>query len=118
MGLILLFLPLLPISFSAHAEDLISTKAQPARPLDPMNRPMDELGVIGHDTTLCSDPWSTCSSYDRQQCAQKYPGQRLNELLHYGEPDWPDKPRGGRDRREKCCQESFPLPAGRALARA
>jgi len=30
---------------------------------------------------------------DRQQFDQKYPGQPLNELLRYGEPDWPDKPR-------------------------
>lgn len=76
-------------------------KAPPQKPLDPMNRPMDELGVTGHDTTLCSDRWSTCSSYDRQQFDQKYPGQRLNELLLYGEPDWPDNPRDGREWQEK-----------------
>ena len=61
--------------------------------LDPMNRPMDELGVTGKDDTLCSDRWYSCTTYDRQQFDQKYPGQRLNELLRFGEPDWPDKDR-------------------------
>jgi hypothetical protein len=71
-------------------------KTPPDRLLQPMNRPMDELGVTGHDTTLCSDRWYTCSSYDRQQFDQKYIGVPLNELLRYGEPDWPIGERQGR----------------------
>ena len=59
--------------------------------LDPMNRPMDELGVTGKDDTLCSDRWYSCTTYDRQQFDQKYPGQRLKDMLRFGEPDWPDK---------------------------
>ncbi len=62
-----------------------------------MNRPMDELGVTGHDTTLCSDRWYSCSTYDRLQFDQKYPGVPMNELLRFGEPDWPDRDRGPRD---------------------
>ena len=64
-----------------------------------MNRPMDELGVTGKDDTLCSDRWYSCTTYDRQQFDQKYPGQRLKDMLRFGEPDWPDRPRstyGGR----------------------
>jgi hypothetical protein len=34
---------------------------------DPLNVPLDSLGVTGYDTTLCSDRWNTCSDYDRQQ---------------------------------------------------
>ena len=63
--------------------------------LDPMNRPMDELGVTGKDDTLCSDRWYSCTTYDRQQFDQKYPGQRLKDMLRFGEPDWPDRPRSG-----------------------
>ena len=59
--------------------------------LDPMNRPMDELGVTGKDDTLCSDRWYSCTTYDRLQFDQKYPGQRLRDMLRFGEPDWPDK---------------------------
>ena len=94
----LLLLLLLPLQFSAHAEELDSHKTPPDKLLQPMNRPMDELGVTGHDTTLCSDRWYTCSSYDRQQFDQKYPGVPLNELLRYGEPDWPVGERQKRDR--------------------
>ena len=57
------------------------------------HRPMDELGVTGKDDTLCSDRWYSCTTYDRQQFDQKYPGQRLKDMLRFGEPDWPDKPR-------------------------
>jgi len=85
----LLLLLLLPLPLSVQAEDLSSHKTPPDRLLQPMNRPMDELGVTGHDTTLCSDRWYTRSSYDRQQFDQKYIGVPLNELLRYGEPDWP-----------------------------
>src|SRR5687768_11790834 len=71
---------------------------QPSRkPLDPMNRPMNELGVTGRDTTLCSDRWYSCTTYDRQQFDRKYPGRPLNELLRFGEPDWPDKDRTHRN---------------------
>ena len=62
-----------------------------SKSLDPMNRPMEELGVTGKDDTLCSDRWYSCTTYDRLQFDQKYPGQPLNELLRFGEPDWPDK---------------------------
>jgi hypothetical protein len=75
-----------------------TTKTSPDRLLQPMNIPMDELGVTGHDTTLCSDRWYSCTTYDRQQFDQKYPGRPLNELLRYGEPDWPDRERQERDR--------------------
>lgn len=37
----------------------LTPKTQSQRPLDPMNRPMEELGVTGHDTTLCSDRQAT-----------------------------------------------------------
>lgn len=76
-------------------------KSQSQKSSDPMNRPMDELGVTGKDDTLCSDRWYSCTSYDRQQFDQKYPGQPLKDLLRYGEPDWPDKPREGRGWQEK-----------------
>lgn len=98
--LILLFLLFLPSYFSAHAEDRSPRKPQPQKSLDPMNRPMDELGVTGKDDTLCSDRWYSCTSYDRQQFDQKYPGQPLKDLLRYGEPDWPDKPRERQDRND------------------
>jgi len=97
---ILLCLLLLPPPFLAHAEDFSPRKPQSQKPLDPMNRPMDELGVTGKDDTLCSDRWYSCTTYDRQQFDQKYPGQPLNELLRYGEPDWPDKPREGQHERD------------------
>jgi hypothetical protein len=44
---------------------------------------------------------SSCTTYDRQQFDQKYPDQPLKDLLRSGEPDWPDKPREGREWREK-----------------
>ena len=99
--LIILLLLILHPYFSAHAEDLSHRKSQPQKPLDPMNRPMDELGVTGKDDTLCSDRWHSCTTYDLQQFDQKYPGQPLKDLLRYGEPDWPDKPLDGRDWRDK-----------------
>jgi hypothetical protein len=52
---------------------------------------MNELGVTGKDDTLCSDRWYSCTTYDRQQFDQKYPGQRLRDMLRFGEPNWPDK---------------------------
>ena len=79
----------------AHDEEGTRHDNHPPKSLDPMNRPMDELGVTGHDTTLCSDRWYSCTTYDRQQFDQKYPGQPLNELLRYGEPNWPDRDRSG-----------------------
>lgn len=94
MGVVfLLLLLLVTLPLSVQGEELSPRRIQPERPLDPMNRPMDELGVTGHDTTLCSDRWYSCSSYDRQQFDQKYPGRPLNELLRYGEPSWPDRDR-------------------------
>lgn len=81
---------------AAQAQEDRLRKSAPTKSLDPMNRPMDELGVTGKDETLCSDRWYSCTTYDRQQFDQKYPGQPLKDLLRYGEPDWPDKPREGR----------------------
>jgi hypothetical protein len=88
MMIVLFLLLSLPIS-TAFAQGN-STQARP-KSLDPMNRPMDELGVTGKDDTLCSDRWYSCTTYDRQQFDQKYPGQRLRDMLRFGEPDWPDK---------------------------
>ena len=93
MRSLIFFLLLSTPVLSVHAEESSAPQTQPRQSLDPMNRPMDELGVTGHDTTLCSDRWYTCSSYDRHQFDQKYPGRPLNELLRYGEPSWPDRDR-------------------------
>jgi hypothetical protein len=82
-------------SAAAQAQEDRLRKTAPTKSLDPMNRPMDELGVTGKDDTLCSDRWYSCTTYDRQQFDQKYPGQPLKDLLRYGEPDWPDRDRGG-----------------------
>ena len=83
-----------PLSLFAGQRD--SHVSRQGKSIDPMNRPMDELGVTGHDSTLCSDRWYSCTSYDRQQFDQKYPGRQLNDLLRYGEPDWPDRDRSDR----------------------
>ena len=92
----LLLLLLLPVPLSVQAEDLRSHKTPPDKLLQPMNVPMDELGVTGHDTTLCSDRWYTCSSYDRQQFDQKYIGVPLNEFSGTGSPIGPPvSARGG-----------------------
>jgi hypothetical protein len=88
MVLLLCLLWSLPV-FEGEANPRRST---PSKSLDPMNRPMDELGVTGKDDTLCSDRWYSCTTYDRQQFDQKYPGRPLNDLLRFGEPDWPDRP--------------------------
>ena len=98
-GMVFLLL-LLALPLSAHAEDRSPRKPQSERLLEPMNRPMEELGVTGKDDTLCSDRWYSCTTYDRQQFDQKYPGQPLKDLLRYGEPDWPDKPREERGRND------------------
>jgi hypothetical protein len=66
----LLLLLLLPLPLSVQGEALGSHKIPPDKLLQPMNRPMDELGVPGRDATLCSDRWYTCSSYDCQQFDQ------------------------------------------------
>ncbi len=50
---------------------------------DPLNVPLESLGVRGYDKTLCSDRWNTCSEYDRQQFDQRYPGSPLEELSLY-----------------------------------
>jgi hypothetical protein len=93
---LLIFVLLLPLATAQAQSNHARESAQP-KSLDPMNRPMDELGVTGKDDTLCSDRWYSCTTYDRQQFDQKYPGRPLNELLRYGEPDWPDRDgqRGG-----------------------
>src|SRR5262245_57006646 len=90
MSLIFLLLHVI-VPVQVFAERLDSHVSSQGKSIDPMNRPMDELGVTGHDTTLCSDRWYSCTSYDRQQFDQKYPGRPLNELLRYGEPNWPDR---------------------------
>jgi hypothetical protein len=90
---VIFFLLLLALPLQVFAEQRSSLVSPQGKSLDPMNRPMDELGVTGHDTTLCSDRWYSCTSYDRLQFDQKYPGRPLNELLRYGEPDWPDRER-------------------------
>lgn len=82
--IIVLFLLLSVTSSQAFAQST-------GKSLDPMNRPMDELGVTGKDDTLCSDRWYSCTTYDRLQFDQKYPGQRLKDMLRFGEPDWPDR---------------------------
>jgi hypothetical protein len=91
MRIIFLFALLsLPIS-TAFAQSNSTSANRQHKSLDPMNRPMDELGVTGKDDTLCSDRWYSCTTYDRQQFDQKYPGQRLKDMLRFGEPDWPDR---------------------------
>jgi len=50
MLLLCLLYPLL-----IFAEESNLDKSSQRKSIDPMNRPMDELGVTGHDTTLCSD---------------------------------------------------------------
>ncbi len=87
---LLILVLLLPLA-TAHAQSNRARESSLQKSLDPMNRPMEELGVKGHDTTLCSDRWYSCSTYDRQQFDLKYPGRPLNELLRYGEPNWPDR---------------------------
>ena len=94
MVFVLLLLLFVPIS-TAFAQSNSASGNQRQKSLDPMNRPMDELGVTGKDDTLCSDRWYSCTTYDRQQFDQKYPGQRLKDMLRFGEPDWPDRPRSG-----------------------
>ena len=93
---LLILVLLLPLATAPAQSNHARESAQP-KSLDPMNRPMDELGVTGKDDTLCSDRWYSCTTYDRQQFDQKYPGRPLNELLRYGEPNWPDRDgrRGG-----------------------
>ena len=93
ISILLLLLVALPIS--ATFAQSKSTSGNRPKSLDPMNRPMEELGVTGKDDTLCSDRWYSCTTYDRQQFDQKYPGQRLKDMLRLSEPDWPDRPRSG-----------------------
>ena len=94
---VIFLLLLLIIPLQVFAEQSSSPESRSRKSIDPMNRPMNELGVTGHDTTLCSDRWYSCSTYDRQQFDQKYPGQPLNELLRYGEHNWPDRDRSSLD---------------------
>lgn len=63
----------------AQAQGQRPRETGPKRSLDPMNRPMDELGVTGKDDTLCSDRGYSCSTYDRKQFDQKYPGQERKD---------------------------------------
>jgi hypothetical protein len=96
---LLILVLLLPLA-TAQAQSDRSCERAPSKSLDPMNRTMEELGVTGHDTTQCSDRWYSCTTYDRQQFDQKYPGRPLNELLRYGEPSWPSGECERRDSRE------------------
>lgn len=50
---------------------------------DPMNQPLDSVGVKGYDAKLCNDQWNTCGSYDRQQFDTKYPGTSLDSISLY-----------------------------------
>jgi hypothetical protein len=50
---------------------------------DPMNQPLDSVGVSGYDSTLCNDKWNTCTDYDRQHFDARYPGVSLNTLSLY-----------------------------------
>jgi hypothetical protein len=113
MRVLLLVLSLL-LAMPAFAEE---SKSVLRKSLDPMNRPMNELGVTGKDDTLCSDRWYSCTTYDRQQFDQKYPGRPLNELLRFGEPNWPDKNRTHRkdpsDRHDPLDKYPFPETSGR-----
>jgi len=92
---LLILVLLLPLATAQAQSNHVRGGAQP-KSIDPLNRPMEELGVTGKDDTLCSDRWYSCTTYDRQQFDQNYPGRPLNELLRYGEPSWPDRNgRGG-----------------------
>jgi hypothetical protein len=84
IGLVLLLS--VPIS-TAFAQSNSAAGNRPTKSIDPMNRLMDELGVTGKDDTLCSDRWYSCTTYDLLQFDQKYPGQRLKDMLRFGEPD-------------------------------
>ena len=97
---LLILVLLLPLA-TAHAQSDRSRVGAPSKSLDPMHRPMEKLGVTGHDTTLCSDRWYSYTTYDRQQFDEKYPGRPLNKLLRYGEPSWHPVERERRDSREK-----------------
>jgi hypothetical protein len=66
---------------------------------DPLNVPLDSLGVAGYDKTLCSDRWNTCSDYDRQQFDQRYPGRPLEELSLYPPARGHTEGYGSRERR-------------------
>ena len=50
---------------------------------DPMNQPLDSVGVTGYDTKLCNDKWNTCTEYDRSQFDTKYPGTSLDSISLY-----------------------------------
>lgn len=50
---------------------------------DPLNQPLDSVGVSGYDSTLCNDKWNYCSDYDRQQFDTKYPGTPLESISLY-----------------------------------
>ncbi len=50
---------------------------------DPMNKPLDSVGVSGYDKNLCNDKWNTCSEYDRSQFDTKYPGSPLEGISLY-----------------------------------
>lgn len=95
----------------AHAQTQNSSKAPTQQSLDPWNKPMDELGVTGKDDTLCSDRWYSCTTYDRLQFDQRYPGKPLNELLRFGEPDWPDSDhkRGGKSHFDGWLERERPM---------
>jgi len=57
--------------------------AQTAFADDPLNQPLDSVGVSGYDTTLCNDKWNTCSNYDRSQFDTRYPGTPLEEISRF-----------------------------------
>ena len=58
---------------------------------DPMNKPLDSLGVFDYDRSLCNDRWNTCGDYERTSFGFKYPGRSLSELGLYKEAEsWAD----------------------------
>jgi len=50
---------------------------------DPMNQPLDSVGVKDYDSKLCSDRWVTCDGYSRIQFDFKYPGTSLDSISLY-----------------------------------
>jgi hypothetical protein len=75
---------------------------------DPLNVPLESLGVSGYDKTLCSDRWNTCSDYDRQQFDQRYPGRPLEELSLYPPARGSTEAYGSREKRHDFDKEYRP----------
>jgi hypothetical protein len=50
---------------------------------DPMNKPLDSLGVFDYDRRLCNDKWNTCGNYEGTSFGFNYPGRSISELGLY-----------------------------------